>query len=164
MAEAWQAVMRHGRAECSLVVGQLQWSLERFDDGVSPRRLDAHRHEGRVGAEPFGRPIAYLPITQIPTPAQRDGAGADAADGHGDVAQMCAVVGLYRRARGAAHGRIFRFGGVLGVDLFVVGCIDTGHQGAEQRVDGDGDSMTCCRSHNRPIDGGNLARAAAQDI
>ena len=162
--KARQAVMGDRRAECPLVVRQLQRSLERFDNGVSPWRLDAHGHEGRVGAEPFGRPITYLPIAQIPPPAQRDGAGADAADGHGDVAQVCAVVGMYWRTRGAAHGSVLRFGGMLWGELFVVGCIDAGHQGAEQRVDGDGDSMACCRSHNRPIDGGNLARAAAQDV
>ena len=67
-------------------------ALQRPRTGVAVGVAGVQREEGLLRLKALGRSVDDFPVLQVAAPAQRDGAGADTAEGQGDTPQVFAFV------------------------------------------------------------------------
>ena len=89
MAELGQAVIGQGDAGAAFVIGPVDGAFEGAGHGGGALRFGVKREERADGAragwiETLGGTVDDLPIAQVAASAERDGAGADAAQRQGN--------------------------------------------------------------------------------
>ena len=115
VGEARQTVVGRGRAERALEVHGVEIAFQQSRDRRLVLGLHAGSEEGaglghvarhgHLGDEALGGAVDDLPVAEISPPAERDGAGADAAEGHGHAPKMLAAIGA-QDGPGGVEGRL----------------------------------------------------------
>ena len=118
--EAGQPCVRCRRAVASLELVRRERALEDARDRGPLRLPQAYGEEGRCRRgrdEALGGPVHELEVAQVAAPAERDRAGADAADRKRDACEVSGVVVPQRRPGGIAEDarHLFRDRGREGV-------------------------------------------------
>ena len=123
VGEARQAMVRRGRTKRALELHRVEIAFEQPRDrwpalglhasGKEGAGLGHVARDGHGGDEALGGAVDNLPVAEIAAPAERDGPGADAADGHRHAPQVLAAIGAQHGPDGVQTMRVTSHGGIV---------------------------------------------------